>query len=84
MTGSGDKKIAIWDLHQPSRDKSITPIHKLDAKAFGALNVVTINPRSALLATASTELVTHLFLQKLTPRYFGCQTFDRWMYNSYA
>ena len=75
MVGSGDKRIAIWDLHQPSRDKSITPIHKLDAKAFGALNVVAINHRSALLATASTELVEFL-LTDTNDRYFGCQTFE--------
>jgi hypothetical protein len=55
--GSGDKKIAIWDTQQPVREKSITPIHKLDAKSFGVPNVVAIDPRSALLATASTELV---------------------------
>ena len=58
MVGSGDKKIAIWDTQQPTRDKSMSPIHKLDAKAFGAPGVVAINPRAALLATASTELVT--------------------------
>jgi COMPASS component SWD2 len=57
LIGSGDKKLAIWDIQQPSRDKSINPIHKLDAKAFGVPSVVAINPRSALLATASTELV---------------------------
>jgi COMPASS component SWD2 len=57
MEGSGDKKIAIWDIQQEGRNKSISPIHKLDAKAFGAPNVVAMNPRSALLATASTELV---------------------------
>ena len=55
--GSGDKKIVVWDIQQTTRDKSIAPIHKLDTKAFGAPNVVAINPRSALLATASTELV---------------------------
>jgi hypothetical protein len=76
MVGGGDKKIAIWDLQQPSRDKSITPIHKLDAKAFGALNVVAINPRSALLATASTELVTSHVIET-NDRCFGCQRFNR-------
>jgi hypothetical protein len=32
-------------------------MHKLDAKSFGDPNVVCNNPRNALLATASTELV---------------------------
>jgi hypothetical protein len=57
IIASGDKKIAIWDIQAPTRDKSISPIHRLDAKAFEAPNVVAIDPRSALLATASTELV---------------------------
>jgi hypothetical protein len=60
IVGCGDKKIAIWDTQATARDKSISPIHKLDAKSFGAPNVVAINPRSALLATASTELVNIL------------------------
>jgi hypothetical protein len=60
MIGSGDKKIVIWDVQQSGRDKSISPIHKLDAKSFGAPDVVAINHRSALLATASTELVKPL------------------------
>jgi len=47
----------FWDLHQPTRDRSLSPIHKLDAKAFGPTNVLAINPKSALLTTASTELV---------------------------
>jgi hypothetical protein len=63
--GSGDKKIAIWDTQATTRDLSISPIHKLDAKSFGAPNVVAINPRSALLATASTELVTILSRRNL-------------------
>jgi len=55
--GSGDNKIAIWDIQQPPRENSVSPVHKLDAKGFGTPSVVAINPRSALLATASTELV---------------------------
>lgn len=63
----------VWDLQQPTRDKSIAPIHKLDAKAFGPLNVVAINPRSALLATASTELVgSHS--TNIDNRFSGCLT----------
>lgn len=57
MVGSGDNKLAIWDIQQPTGDNSISPIHKLDTKAFGT-NVVAINPRTALLATANTELVS--------------------------
>ena len=72
IVGSGDKKIAIWDIQAMTRDRSISPIHKLDAKSFGAPNVVAINPRSALLATASTELV---FISRIATnkRSFGCQ-----------
>ena len=58
-TATGDSKIAVWDLQQPTRDRSLSTTHKLDAKAFGPLNVLAINPRSALLTTASTELVNH-------------------------
>jgi len=57
MEGSGDSKIAIWDIQQVGRDKSVSPIHKLDAKTFGPQHVVSINPSTALLATANTELV---------------------------
>ena len=60
IVGSGDNKIAIWDVLQPGRDKSVSPIHKLDAKSFGTPSVVSINPRTALLATASTELVIQM------------------------
>lgn len=63
IVGSGDKKIAIWDTQQSTMNRSISPIHKLDAKAFGAPGVVAINPRAALLATASTELVRFLIIQ---------------------
>lgn len=55
-----------------TRDRSISPIHKLDAKSFGAPNVVAINPRSALLATASTELVLILCISA-NNRSSGCQ-----------
>jgi len=57
IIGSGDNKIVIWDVQQAGRDVSLSPIHKLDAKSFGTPHVVSMNPRTALLATASTELV---------------------------
>ena len=57
-TGSGDKKITIWDTVQAGRDKSVAPIHKLDAKSFGVTNALNMNHRHALLATAGSELVT--------------------------
>jgi COMPASS component SWD2 len=63
---SGDAKIAVWDLHQPTRDRSLSPIHKLDAKSFGPSNVLAINQKSALLTTASTELVLTKQQRELT------------------
>ena len=49
--------IAIWDVQQSGRDKSMSPIHKLDTISFRVPVVVAINHRSALLATASIELM---------------------------
>jgi len=58
MTGTGDKKIVVWDLMQIGRDKSVVPCQRIDARTFGQMYVVNMNPRNALLATAATELVT--------------------------
>jgi hypothetical protein len=54
---SGDSKIVIWDCEKVGPGGSCLPIHRLDAKSFGSTTVVGMNPRSALLATAGTELV---------------------------
>ncbi|ODQ54409.1 WD repeat-containing protein [Saitoella complicata NRRL Y-17804] len=54
--GSGDKNLCVWDTHAPTRDKLITPEHILGAAGASVPHVVGFNPRSAMLATASTEL----------------------------
>lgn len=59
--GSGDKSLMIWDMSHGSRDRTLTASHIIQTSQLEVPNVVSFNPRTALLATADVDLVRHLF-----------------------
>lgn len=57
ICGSGDSSLVFWDLSGQSRgDRTLMPAHITGAGALDVPVCVAFNPRSAMLATADTEL----------------------------
>ena len=57
FSGSSDKRIYIWDtLKKPNNDMTLYPIHSIESQVDTALT--TFNPKTMLLATAKTSLVS--------------------------
>lgn len=60
FAGSSDSRIYIWDTtKKPNSDLTLYPIHSIESQVDTTL--VAFNPKSMLLASAETSLVSFLF-----------------------
>jgi COMPASS component SWD2 len=63
IAASGKKALSVWDLGNTqavTRDKSLPPVKVLSLGGVEAARVLSFNPKSAMLATADTELIMWL------------------------
>lgn len=61
FSGSGDNKIVIWDTKmKPNNDMTLYPIHSIESQVGTSLTA--FNPKTMLLATADTSLVSFSFV----------------------